>query len=103
EREVVDDVDRRDAVALGEGGVEDVTHRNDWHRTGAPFRCGVGTAGSITAGRSGPCRWADANRTVVRSARPDYRPGPAVALRGHAPRSSRPHGRGVGRPGAPGR
>ena len=36
EREVVDDVDRRDAVTLGERVVEDLTHLHHGHRTDAP-------------------------------------------------------------------
>ena len=37
EREVVDDVDRRHAVALRERAIEDLTHRHDRHRTGTPL------------------------------------------------------------------
>jgi hypothetical protein len=36
ERQVVHDVDRGHAVAVREGGVENLTHRHDRHRTGAP-------------------------------------------------------------------
>ena len=37
EREVVDDVDGRDPVALREGAIEDLTHRHYRHRIGSPL------------------------------------------------------------------